>query len=135
MAVSGGNTVREEEAGDASGAGSGDSLIGEIRRATDAAVGHVRKVAATAAAEARLSAVSAAAIAAAVVAALAFLLVAWLCLLALGVWLAIRAGSPVWAALAGAVALNLAGILACRWWLGRLVPNLGFARTRGLLGR
>lgn len=138
MEGSASSAVPEERTGEeapAAVAGIHDSLLGEIQGATDAAVAHVRKVAATAAADARLGAVSAAAIAAVAVVALALVLVAWICLLALGVWLAIQAGSPVWAALTGALALNVAGILACRWWLGRLLPNLGFARTRGLLHR
>ncbi len=112
-----------------------DSFLADVRAAADAAVAHARAVAATAAAEARLSVASATALAAVAVAALAFVLVAWICLLALGMWLAVQAGAPVWSALAGAVVVNLAGVLACRMWIARLIPNLGFARTRNLLGK
>lgn len=110
------------------------SLLKEMNAAAGAAFGHARKVAETATAEARLTAATAVSLAAAAAAALAFLLLTWICLLALGVWLAIEAGLAVWLALAGAVALNVAGLVLCRWWVARLVPNLGFARTRRLLG-
>ena len=109
------------------------TLLGEVQAAADAAVHHVRKVAATAAAEAQLTVASAAAIVAAAVLAVALLVISWLCLVALGVWLAIQAGLPVWLALALAVLVNLAGVWACRLWYARLAPNLGFARTRQLL--
>lgn len=112
-----------------------ESLIREVGIAADAAVAHARKVAATATAEARLTVASAAGIAAAVVSALVLLVVTWICLLALGIWLAVQAGLPVWAALTGAVLLNLAGALICRLWYARLTPDLGFARTRSLLRR
>lgn len=110
-----------------------ESLLAEAHAAADAAVDHVRKVAATAAAEAQLTMASAVAILAAAVLALALLVISWLCLVALGVWLAIQAGMPVWLALVLAVLVNLAGVWACRLWYARLSPNLGFARTRRLL--
>ncbi|HZD51847.1 MAG TPA: hypothetical protein VE175_02265 [Woeseiaceae bacterium] len=112
---------------------SSESLLREAAATLDTAVAHARKVAATAAVEARLAAASAAGIAVALAAALALLLVAWICLLALGVWLSIQAGLPVWAALTGAVVVNVAGILICRTWFAKLTPNLGFTRTRRLL--
>lgn len=115
------------------GSAEAESLLGEMHAAAGAAVGHVQKIAATAAAEAQLSMASAVAILAAAVLALALLVVSWICLVALAVWLAIQAGLPVWLALAGAVLLNLAGVLACRAWYARLAPNVGFARTRRLL--
>jgi hypothetical protein len=111
-----------------------DSLLGEMRAAAEAAVGYFRTLAATGAAEARLSAASLVALAAAALAALAFLILFWISLLALGIWLAVAAGAPVWAALAGGALVNVAGVLACRLWLGRLLPNLRFTRTRRLLG-
>lgn len=111
----------------------GESLFAELAGAVEAAREHARKVAGTAAAEARLSAASLAALAATALAALAFLLIAWICLLALCVWLAVQAGAPVWAALVAAVLVNVAGVLACRYWVARLLPNLAFARTRRLL--
>lgn len=131
-----GKTPRPEEAAqDRSGfaAPAGESLMREAQVAAESAIAHARKVAATAGAEARLTAASAAALAAAAVAVLALSLVTWICLLALGVWLAVQAGAPVWAALTGAVLLNLGGILLLRFWYGRLIPNLGFARTLSLL--
>lgn len=109
-----------------------ESLLREVQAVADAAVGHVRKIAATAAAEAQLTMLSAVAILAAAVLALALLVVSWMCLVALAVWLAIQAGAPVWLALTGALLLNLAGVLACRFWYARLAPNVGFARTRRL---
>jgi hypothetical protein len=112
-----------------------DSLLFEMRTAANAAVGQMRKIAATAASEAQLNAASAAAIALAALVALVLLVITWICVVALGVWLAIQAGAPVWAALLGAVLVNLAGVFACRFWYGRLVSNIGFARTRGLLLR
>lgn len=114
-------------------AGDGESLLGEALAAADAAADHVRKVAATAAAEAQLTLASAAAIVAAAVLAFTLLVISWMCLVALGVWLAVQAGAPVWLALTLAVLANLAGVWACRRWYARLAPNLGFARTRRLL--
>lgn len=111
----------------------GDSLRLEMQGVADAAVGHIRKVAATATTEAQLSAASAAAIASAAILSLVLLAISWICLVALGVWLAIQAGWPVWIALISAALVNLAGVLICRLWYSRLVPNLGFARTRRLL--
>ena len=129
-----GQAGREEPTEERLAAGAGtETLFGEVHAAADAAVHHVRKVAATAAAEAQLTLASAAAIVAAAVLAVALLVISWLCLVALGVWLAIRAGVPVWLALALAVLVNLAGVWACRLWYARLAPNLGFARTRRLL--
>ncbi len=109
------------------------SLAAELYAAGDAAIRHVQTVAATAAAEARLTLSSALAILAAAVLALALLIISWLCLVALGIWLAVQAGLPVWLALALAVLLNLAGVWACRAWYAHLAPNLGFPRTRRLL--
>lgn len=129
-----GQPGREERAGERlATANETESLLGDVQAAADAAIGHVRKVAATAAAEAQLTMASAAAILAAAVLALALLVISWLCLVALGVWLAIQAGLPVWLALALALLVNLAGVWACRLWYARLIPNLGFARTRRLL--
>ena len=110
-----------------------ESLIGELQAAVAAAADHVRTVAATAAAEAQLTMASAVAILAAAVLAFALLVLSWMCLVALGVWLAIQAGTPVWLALTFAVLVNLAGVWACRLWYARLAPNVGFARTRRLL--
>lgn len=110
-----------------------ESLLGEVQAAAEAAVEHLHKVAATAAAEAQLTMASAVAILAAAVLALALLVISWICLVALGVWLAVQAGLPVWLALALAVLVNLAGVWACRLWYARLAPNVGFARTRRLL--
>lgn len=110
-----------------------ESLLGEMQAACDAAVRHARQVAATAAAEAQLTMTSAVAILGAAVLALALLVISWICLVALGVWLAVQAGVPVWLALVLAVLINLAGVWACRLWYVRLAPNLGFARTRRLL--
>ncbi len=109
------------------------SLLAALLATVDSALEQARTIAATAATEARLSAAALVALAATAAIALAFLLVAGLCLLALGVWLAVRAGLPAWAALAGAVLVNLAGAALCRWWIARLLPHLGFARTRRLL--
>lgn len=109
------------------------SLLGEAHAAAGAAVEHLRKVAATAAAEAELTVASAAAILAAALIGLALLVMSWVCLVALGVWLAIRAGTPVWLALVLALLVNLAGVWACRLWYARLALNLGFPRTRRLL--
>lgn len=111
-----------------------DSLRLELQAAADAATAHVRTIAATAAAEARLNAVSAIAIASAAILSLVLLTVGWLCLVALGVWLAIEAGCPVWIALLGALLVNVGAILLCWLWsTRRLVPNFGFVRTRSLL--
>lgn len=124
--------------GEADTAGNGQdtaaaSLQLEMRAAADSAVGHIRKVAATATTEAQLSAASAAAIASAAILGIALLAISWMCVLALGIWLAIEAGWPVWAALAAALGVNLAGVLICWLWYSRLAPNIGFARTRKLI--
>ena len=124
--------ARDEPSEESLGAAS-PSLLGEAHAAADAAAEHLRKVAATAAAEAQLTVASAVAILAAAVIALALLVVSWICLVALGAWLAIQAGMAVWLALALALLVNLAGVWGCRLWYGRLAPNLGFARTRRLL--
>lgn len=128
---------RSEAAGDAATGhdeyGTGDSLRLELRAVADAAVGHIQNVAATATTEAQLSAASAAVIAALAVVSLVLLTVGWICILALCIWLAIQAGWPVWAALLAAVAINLLGVLICRIWYSRLMPNIAFARTRKLL--
>ncbi|HET6630299.1 MAG TPA: hypothetical protein VFG91_11045 [Woeseiaceae bacterium] len=129
-----GQPGREEPTGERlATAAQSESLLAEAQGAADAAIGHLRKVAATATAEAQLTMAAAAAILAAAVLALALLVMSWLFLVALGVWLAIQAGLPVWLALALAVLVNLAGVWACRLWYARLAPNLGFARTRRLL--
>jgi hypothetical protein len=129
-----GQPGREEPTGERlATAAETESLLAEVHAAADAAVGHVRKVAATAAAEAQLTLASAAAILAAALLALVLLVISWLCLVALGVWLAIQAGLPVWLALTLALLVNLAGAWACRLWYARLAPNVGFARTRRLL--
>jgi hypothetical protein len=109
------------------------SLRLEMRAARDSAIGHIRKVAATATTEAQLSAASVTRIAAAAVIAFALAVIAWICLLALGIWLAVQAGWPVWAALAGAIGVNVFGMAACWFWYSRLMPNIGFARTRRLI--
>ena len=129
-----GQAARDEPTRERLGAAADEeSLLGEGLAAADAAIGHVRKVAATAAAEAQLTLASAAAILAAAVLAFTLLVISWMCLVALGVWLAVQAGVPVWLALTLAVLVNLAGVWACRLWYARLAPNLGFARTRRLL--
>lgn len=110
-----------------------ESLRLELRAAADAAIGHIQNVAATATAEAQLSAASAAAIAAAAIVSLVLLTISWICILALGIWFAVQAGWPVWLALVAALAVNLLGVLICKFWYSRLAANLGFARTRKLL--
>lgn len=127
---------RTETVGERTAAGGSqdeDSLRLELQAVADSAVGHIRKVAATATTEAQLSAASAAAIVSAAFLILALLTISYLCVLALGIWLAVQAGWPVWAALIAAVCINLAGVLICRLWYAKLVPNIGFARTRKLI--
>jgi hypothetical protein len=114
-------------------AGATQSLLLEMRAARDSAIGHIRKVAATATTETQLSAASVTRIVAAALIAFALAVITWICLLALGIWLAVQAGWPVWAALAGAIGVNIFGMGACWFWYSRLVPNIGFSRTRGLL--
>jgi hypothetical protein len=135
--------VQNQEAQSPSGAGAIDeaaiaaartqSLRLEMRAAADSAVGHIRKVAETATTEAQLSAASVARVASAALIAVVLVAITWICVLALGIWLAVQAGWPVWAALAGAIGVNVLGVAACWFWYSRLAPNIGFARTRKLI--
>lgn len=111
----------------------GESLILEIRAAADAAVSQVRKVAATASTEARISIASVVWMAAAMMLSVALLIVAWSCVVGLGVWFAINAGWPVSAAILAAAVANLAAAVLCRSWYVHLSRNIGFPRTLSLL--
>jgi hypothetical protein len=63
----------------------------------------------------------------------ALLIVAWSCVIGLGVWLAIDAGWPVSGAILGAALANIAAAGLCRVWYVRLSRNIGFPRTLNLL--
>ena len=110
-----------------------ESLILEIRAAADAAVAQVRKVAATASTEARISVASVIWMASAMMLSVALLIVAWSCVVGLGVWLAIDAGTPVSLAILAAALANIAAAGLCRVWYVRLSRNIGFARTLSVL--
>lgn len=112
---------------------SGDSLILELRGAAGAAVSQVRKVAATASTEARISVASIIWMVSAMLVIVALLIVAWSCLVGIGIWFAIDAGWSVAAALFAAAAANIAAALLCRTWFMRLSRNIGFTRTLSLL--
>lgn len=112
---------------------SGESLIHEVRAAADAAVSQVRKVAATASTEARISVASVIWMACAMMLSVALLIVAWSCVVGIGVWFAIDAGWSVGAALSAAAAANIAAAVLCRSWYVRLSRNIGFTRTLSLL--
>ena len=109
------------------------SLMLELRGAADAAAVQVRRVAATASTEARISIASVIWMVSAMLLAVALLIVAWVCVVGIGIWLAVDAGWSVTAALAAAAAANVAAALLCRAWFVRLSRNIGFARTLGLL--
>jgi hypothetical protein len=116
------------------GAGeSGESLMREIRAAAEAAVSQVRKVAATASTEARISVSSVVWMASAMMLSVALLIAAWSCMVGLGVWLAIKAGWPVSAAILAAAVANIAAAALCRAWYVRLSRNIGFPQTLRLL--
>ncbi len=110
-----------------------ESLLGEIQAARDAAVAHLSKVAATASGEVQISIASAVAMALATLLSVAFLIVAWVCFVGLGVWIAVSAGWSMTLALGAAAAMNILAALACRFWYARLGKNIGFSRTRKLL--
>ncbi len=110
-----------------------ESLFGEIQAARDAAAAHLGKVAATAAGEVQISIASAVAMASATMLSVAFVIVAWVCVVGLGVWLAVSAGWSVSVALGAAAVMNILAALACRFWYARLGKNIGFSRTRKLL--
>jgi hypothetical protein len=110
-----------------------DSLILEIQAARDAAVAHIGMVAATASKEAELSVASVVAMASATLLSVAFLIVAWVCLVALAVWFAVSAGWSLTAALGSAAIVNVAAAFGCRFVYLRLARNIGFSRTRKLL--
>ena len=110
-----------------------ESLLGEIQAARDAAAAHLSKVAATATGEAQISIASAVAMASATMLSVAFIIVAWVCLVGLGVWLAVSAGWSMTVALGAAAAMNILAALVCRFWYTRLGKNIGFSRTRKLL--
>lgn len=110
------------------------SFIDEIRAAAEAASSHAKNVAATASSEAKLSVTSVAALAAGALLSFSILIVAWLCLLALGAWLLIQAGLSVALALTATVLTNLAIIALLGLWMWRTSKNIGFSRTRRLIG-
>lgn len=109
------------------------ALRSEIQAAATAAAAHARKTAATAKTEAQLSAASAIAVVCAAILGFALLIISWMCVLVLGIWLAVEAGWPLWAALVAALCVNLAGVLVCGLWSWKLLPNIGFSRTRKLM--
>lgn len=126
--------VREPSASHEPGPGAErPSLRSESRAAAEAAAAHVRKVAATAGAEARLSVVSLIATVVAGLLAVFLLLSAWLFLLASGVSLAVEEGMPLFVALLAAAGINVAGTVLFLFWCGRLLKNVGFARTSKLI--
>jgi hypothetical protein len=114
-----------------------DVTIGRIREeleaATTAAYAHVRMIAATASAEAKLSVESAMSVATARSLSTAFLIVAWLCTVTLGVWFCIESGMSPALTLSAAVILNLAIGVGLHCWQTWLVGNIGLPRTRRLL--
>lgn len=110
-----------------------ESLIFEIRAAAEAAASQARKFAATASTEARISIASVIWMASAMMLSVALLIVAWTCVVGLGVWLAIDAGWPVSWAILGAALANVAAAGLCRVWYVRLSRNIGFPRTLSLL--
>jgi hypothetical protein len=122
----------EDAANDQVAAGT-ESLLGEIQAARDAAAAHLSKVAATASGEVQISIASAVAMASATLLSVAFLIVAWVCIVGLGVWIAVSAGSSMTVALGAAAVMNILAALVCRFWYARLGKNIGFSRTRKLL--
>lgn len=112
---------------------SGDSFAHEIHAAADAAAAQARTVAATASAEVRISVASAIAMASVTLVSVALLIVAWVCIVGLGVWLAVDAGWSMPAALTVAAIVNIAAAGLCRFLYSRLSRNFGFARTRKLI--
>lgn len=110
-----------------------ESLLGEIQAARDAAAAHLRKVAATASGEVQISIASAVTMASATMLSVAFLIVAWVCMVGLGVWIAVSAGWSMSVALGAATVMNILAALVCRFWYARLGKNIGFSRTRKLL--
>ena len=118
--------------GDGDG-GYGESVILEMRAAADAAVSQLRKVAATASTEVRISVASVIWMACAMMLSVALLIVAWSCVVGIGVWLAVDAGWSIGTALAAAAAANIVAAVLCRSWYVRLSRDVGFARTLSLL--
>lgn len=114
-------------------AASPESLLGEIQAARDAAAAHLGKVAATASGEAQISIASAIAMASATLLSVAFLIVAWVCMVGLGIWIAVSAGWSMSVALGAATVMNILAALVCRFWYAHLGKNIGFSRTRKLL--
>lgn len=104
-----------------------------MRAAADAAVSQVRKLAATATTEVRISVASVIWMACAMMLSVALLIVAWSCVVGIGIWFAIDAGWSVGAALLAAAAANIAAAVLCRTWYVRLSRNIGFTRTLSLL--
>jgi hypothetical protein len=112
---------------------SGESLVLEMRAAADAAVSQVRKIAATASTEVRISVASVIWMACAMMLSVALLIVAWSCVVGIGIWLAIEAGWSVGVALLAATIANVGAAVLCRTWYVRLSRNIGFTRTLSLL--
>jgi hypothetical protein len=132
MRASDGSTARAPEPQSDGGSDSG-SLGNETKEAANAAAAHVRKLAATATTEAQLSALSVATVVFAAVLALALLILGWLFLLSAALWLAVSAGLSVTAGLLIGAAVNLVAALLFVSWCRRLVKNIGFPRTLGLI--
>ena len=120
-----------------SGTTADDPTIGKLREeleaATSAAFRQLRLIAATASVEAKLSVASAMSIATARSLSVAFLIVAWICLVALMVLSLVRAGVPAEICLLATAALNVAIAAGLHRWQKWLTGNIGLPRTRKLL--
>ena len=120
-----------------SGTAADDATIGTLREeleaATSAAFNQLRMIAATASVEARLSIASAMSIATARSLSVAFLVVAWFCLMALTVLALVRAGVSAELCLLAMAVINVAISAGLHRWQKWLVGNIGLPRTRKLL--
>ncbi len=132
MHATDGNTATARAPGGAGDSDSG-SLGHETKEAANAAAAHVRKLAATATTEAQLSALSIATAVFAAVLVLSLLILTWLFLLTAALWLAVGAGLSITAGLFAGAAVNLVAALLFVSWCRRLVRNIGFPRTLGLI--
>jgi hypothetical protein len=105
----------------------------ELEATTSAAFTQIRLIAATASLEAKLSMASAMAVATAHSLRVAFLVVAWFCLVSLAVWALTEVGISPAISLSVVVVLNVAFAVGLHLWQKWLIGNIGLPRTRKLI--
>lgn len=121
------------------GAAADDTTISRLREELEAAASaafmQLRMIAATASVEAKLSVASAMSIATARSLSVAFLIIAWICLMALAALSLTHAGVSLEMIFLSMAVVNVAIAAALHRWQAWLAGNIGLPRTRQLLRR